>query len=143
MIHGIKKKKIRENRTSKALIALPDFIYNISEGLNDKFTKLTVSSIKDFSVVIHNKLAFLNLVRKREKTLWGQIINRLNFEDPHHVDLNGVELKTLLNLTGETADIYIDYVSKQLYSVPYSEVNSMYEKLQEVIEIKEGDLYLE
>ena len=139
MIHGIKKKKIRENRAAKSGIVVPDMVYKVSDKLDGNLTrlKLTSSQIKDLAVVIHNKLAFLKPTREREKTLWGRWVNRLKIEDPHHVDLNGVELKTLLELTEEKADIDIDYSSKQIYAVPYAEVNSMYEILQQVIELEE------
>ena len=138
MIQGIKKKNIRENRTAKSIVVVPDMVYDVSERLHSNLTelKLTTSTIKDLTVVLHNKLAFLRPVRNRENTLWGRWLNKLKLEDPHHVDLNGIELKTLLALTEETADIEIEYSSKQMYSVPYNEVNSMYETLKEIIEME-------
>ena len=83
---------------------------------------------EELMVHVSNKIKLLDVIRDKRSTALGRFLNRFAQEESEFIVLDGVVIKQLFDLIGETPPMEVDVRSS--YRIPHEDVRSLYKAVK-------------
>ncbi len=133
MITGVKLKKQYNGPLGKYVLGSLSaiFVKNVSHGLDSALTSSNSKCEETMKITLGNRIALAKPVFDRSQNVTGRAINWITWERSNGaVEMNGIELKSILKTIGEVTDINLH--ESESYLVPFTESQKILNRLSQL-----------
>lgn len=129
MINGIKYK-------GKVVSVIANAVVPIDSGMIElMLSEKDRDCIETLNVKLQNKISFAKPAYERAGYFIGRCINSLKgIDDPEYIEINGLDLISVLSVTGESANLNLH--AKHEYFLPFDQAVYLSNKINDVLEQK-------